>query len=274
MKGDLRMEKSKRTNRWLLPTALILFILEMITLPLVVILTYAGRAEGPDHLLTFANQKLTWDENTVVHDDGVAELSFFSQFYQNVNSENEDNVFAPGTEKLTVIRLKNESSEPAKYIALAYMIKECDILELYGRMEAPGATPTDEYPLPEGVTRDQVLDAVTGTVDSKGIQDFDIDWYWIFERGDEIEPGIYESDPIDTYLGNKAAWDVADDAIIGFYIIIEGDDGPINPNPPVTGANSMIRWGIVLIAISAVVLVFAIVRRVQEKKRERIEAEA
>ena len=269
---------SKRTNRWLLPTVLVLFILEVITLPLVVMLTYAGRAESPQHIITFANEKLTWDENTTVREDGIAELSFFSTYYQNVNSENEDNVFAPGTELPTTIRLKNASGDTVRYIALAWMIKECDILELYGDFQANGSSPATDYEdlLPEGVTVDDLIGAkaVTGTVDAGGIQDFDIDWYWIFERGDEIEPGIYESDPIDTYLGNKAAWDVADDAIIGFYIIIEGDDGPINPNPPVTGANSMIRWGIVLIAISAVVLVFAIVRRVQEKKRERIEAEA
>ena len=46
MKGDLRMKKS---NKWLLPTVLILFILEVVTLPLIVLLTYAGRAETPEH---------------------------------------------------------------------------------------------------------------------------------------------------------------------------------------------------------------------------------
>ena len=265
-KGTMRMEKSKRINKWLLPTILILFILEIITLPLMVILTYAGRSESPEHLLTFADQKLTWDENTVVHADGVAELSFFSQFYQNVNSENRDDVFAPGTEKLTVIRLKNDSSKPAKYTAIAYMIKESDELMLIGSMQAQGAAPTENYLLPEGVTRDQVLDALTGTVDSKAIQDFDIDWRWGFERGEEIEPGIYESDSIDTYLGNKAAWDVADDATIGFYIVIEGDDGPIAPNPPSTGAGSMLWWSIVLIAISAIILAFAVIMRVHERR--------
>ncbi|MCR5808089.1 MAG: hypothetical protein K6G56_00850 [Clostridiales bacterium] len=263
----------KRTNRWLLPTVLVLFILEVITLPLVVMLTYAGRAESPQHLLTFANKKLTWDENTTVHEDGIAELSFFSQYYQNVESQNEDNVFAPGTELPTVIRLKNDSGDTIKYTAFAWMIKECDILELYGDFKADGSSPATNYEhlLPEGVTPDDLIGAraVTGTVDPKAIQDFDIGWYWIFERGDEIEPGIYESDPIDTYLGNKAAWDTADDALIGFYIIIEGDEGPIPPGPPQTGAATMLQWGLVLIGISAIVLVFAIITRVRDNRRER-----
>lgn len=267
------MEKSKKKVGWLLPTALVLFILEIITLPLVLVLTYAGRAESPQHLLTFKNEKLTWDENTVVHDDGVAELSFFSTYYQNVNSENEDNVFAPGTELPTTIRLKNESGDTVRYIALAWMIKECDELDLHGDFEAPGSSPAADYErlLPEGVTADDLIGAraVTGTVDSKAIQDFDISWWWIFERGEEIEPGIYESDPIDTYLGNKAAWDVADDATIGFLIVIEGEDGPIPPEPPKTGGNSMLGWAIALVAISGAVLVFAIVRRVMENRREK-----
>ena len=270
------MDTVKKHNRWLLPTLLILFILVIITLPLMMFLTYAGRAESPSHLITFANEKLTWDENTVVHDDGVAELSFFSQYYQNVNSENEDNVFAPGTDQLTTIRLLNNSSDTIKYTAVAYMIKECETLPLYGRMDAPGSSSTNSYPLPEGVTEADVLNAVTGTVDGKNIKDFDISWYWVFESGEEIEPGIYESDPNDTYLGNKAAWDVADDAIIGFYIVVEGDNGPIppGPHPPTTGGASMFGWGIALIAISGIMLFIAVIDRLKEKKDEKKAREA
>lgn len=261
------MTEKNRKGRWLLPTALILFILEIITLPLIFVLTYAGRAERPQHLLTFADKKLTWDEDTVLNEDGSARLSFFSQVYQNVHSENEDNVFAPGTDQITTIRLKNASSDTITYTAVAYMIKESDVLPLYGKMESPGSVPTAVYTLPEGVSREQVIGAVTGTVESKGIQDFDIDWYWTFYVDD------YQ-DIVDTGLGNKAAWETADDAVIGFFIIVEGEDGPINPTPPGTGAKSMIGWGIALISISAAVLVFAIIRRVREKRMEQKNAPA
>ena len=271
------MSKAKKSNRWLLPTVLILFILEVITLPLMVMLTYAGRAEAPQHVVTFANKQLTWDENTTVDENGVARIAFFERTYQNVNSENEDNVFAPGTELNTVIRLKNASSDTIKYTALAWMIKDCDDLALFGDFSGNGAAVIDNYTgyLPEGVTVEDLLDggAVTGEVDGGGIHDFDVNWHWIFERGEEVEPGIYESDYIDTYLGNKAAWEVADDATIGFLIIVEGDEGgitpPPGPQPPQTGGNSMLTWGLVLIGISAVVLVFAVIRRIQERKEEK-----
>ena len=275
------MSKAKRRGSWLLPTVLILFILEVITLPLMVMLTYAGRAEAPQHVVTFSNQQLTWDENTAVDENGVADLSFFERTYQNVNSENEDNVFAPGTDLDTVIRLKNDSGDTIRYTALAWMLKDCEELALYGDFHANGSTPIDNYTgyLPAGVTTDDLLGvgAVTGTVEAQGIKDFDVDWHWIFERGEEVEPGIYESDYIDTYLGNKAAWDVADDSTIGFLIIVEGDDGPIipppgpGPKPPKTGGQSMLTWGLVLIGISGVVLIFAIIRRIKERKEERKE---
>ncbi len=261
------MAKSKKKNGWLLPATLVLFILSIISLPLMVILTYAGRSESPTHLLTFADEKLTWDENTEVGENGIAKLSFFSTYYQNVNSENEDNVFAPGTEQLTVIRLLNDSEETIEYTAISWMIKESDILPVYGRFESEGSVPTTNYAglLPEGVTEDQLLGAVTGSVDGKNIHDFDIDWYWTFERGDEVEPGIYEYDEIDTYLGNKAAWEEADDALIGFAIIVEGET-PV-PTPP-TGEGSMLYWGIGLVALSGVILLVELIFSRKQKKQE------
>ena len=105
------MANSNKKKNWLLPTTLILFILSVITLSLMAVVTYAWRNEDPTHLLTFENEKLTWDENTEVGENGVAHLSFFNTYYQNVNSENGDNVFAPGTEQDTLIRLKNNSDD-------------------------------------------------------------------------------------------------------------------------------------------------------------------
>lgn len=259
---------------WLLPATLILFILSVLTLPLMVILTYAGRSESPEHLLTFADEKLTWDENTEVGEDGIASLSFFKSVYQNVESSNEDHVFAPGTEKTTVIRLFNDSDDTIEYTAISWMIKECDILAVYGEFESEGSVPTTDYAglLPEGVTADQLLGAVTGTVDSKAIRDFDINWFWEFERGELVEsgenghPDIYEYDSDDTYLGNKAAWDEADDALIGFAIIVEGET-PVPPPP--TGEGSMIWWGVALVAISGTLLLVELIVSRRQKKAAR-----
>ena len=87
------------------------------------------------------------------------------------------------------------------------------------------------------------------------------------KRGDEVEPGIYESDFPDTYLGNKAAWDTADDSTIGFAIIVEGET-PV-PTPP-TGEGSMIWWGVGLVAVSGTIL---LVELIVNRRRKKAEAE-
>ena len=269
------MAKSNKRRGWLLPTTLILFILSVLTLSMMAMVTYAWRSEDPTHLLTFENEKLTWDENTTVGENGIARLSFFSTAYQNVNSENEDRVFAPGTEQDTLIRLKNNSDDTITYTAIAWMIKECDILALYGDFQAEGAAPTTDYQglLPEGVTPDDLLGvgAVTGTVSAKGIQDFDISWLWEYERGEVDDPGvgqipdIYEYDYDDTFLGNKAAWDEADDSIIGFAIIVEGET-PV-PTPP-TGTGSLIYWGIGLVAVTGALFIAELIVTRRNKKKQ------
>lgn|GEM_PF-501537 len=261
------MAKSKKRKSWLLPTTLILFIVLVLTFSMVAMITYAWRSEEPTHLLTFENETLTWDEDTEVDETGWARLRFFNTTYQNVNSENEDNVFAPGTEDTTIIRLKNDSDDTIQYTAIAWKIKECDILALFAGFEAEGSVPTTDYQglLPEGVTADQLIGAVTGTVDGKGIQDFDIGWYWEFERGEEVEPGIYEYDYDDTYLGNKAAWDIADDCTLGFAIIVEGET-PV-PTPP-TGHNTWLWWGAGLVGACGVLLIVELILNAKRKKRE------
>ena len=260
----------------MLPTVLIMFILSVITLSLMAVVTYAWRNEDPTHLLTFENEKLTWDENTVVGENGVAHLSFFSTTYQNVNSENEDRVFAPGTEQSTLIRLKNNSEDTITFTALAWMVKECDILAVTGDFQAENTTQTTNYQglLPDGVSPDDLLGVgcVTGTVSAKGIQDFDISWEWVFERGEIDDPGngvfpdIYEFDYDDTFLGNKAAWDEADDSTIGFAIIVEGET-PVPPPP--TGHGSMIYWGIGLVAVSGIILAVEIIFSIKRRKKDR-----
>ena len=63
---------SKKINQWLLPAVLILFILEIVTLPYMVQLTYAGRSEEAGHVLTYTEGKLTWDSATGIDENGVA----------------------------------------------------------------------------------------------------------------------------------------------------------------------------------------------------------
>ena len=66
----------------MLPAMLILFILQVILLPVMIGLTYAVPAERPQHILTYNTGSLVWDKATSVRPDGSAELSFFETLYK------------------------------------------------------------------------------------------------------------------------------------------------------------------------------------------------
>ena len=203
---------------WLLPTALILFLLEIILFPFVIQLAYAGRSENPEHVLTYTTNRLTWDSATGVDPDtGAAELSLFSSSYRNAVAENGEKIVAPGTQGTSIIRLKNAADKPITYIAVMYHIKEEDALPVEPVLaESDTFARTDTYPLPEDVAPEQVVQAVSGSLEAGRIQDFDISWLWNYYESDA-------RDAVDTELGNRAAWQTADDVTVGLYIVVEED---------------------------------------------------
>ena len=261
-----------RTYPWLLPAVLILFLTQVVLFPFAMGFTYAGRNESPHHVLTYTTGSLTWNSATGVDPDtGVAELSLFSDHYQNVQSDNGEKVVAPGTENTNIVRLKNSVSRTITYVAVMYRIKEETALPVEPTLlDDEAFTNTDTYPLPDGVTQDQVVRAVTGTVDGGQIQDFDIHWQWNYYDSDQ-------RDQVDTALGNEAAWVEADEVTAGLYIVVMEDEDPgdpgepdqpyIPPAVPKTGDNSHPTLYLTLMAISGVVLVLLLWDRRQEKKR-------
>ncbi len=279
MKGFI----SEKVSRWLLPAVLILFLLEIITMPFVVGLTYSGRSESPDHILTYYKGTLTWDSHTDIREDGVACLDFFDAIHYHVVSSGFDNVMAPGTEGTNVVRLANDASGPITYTAVLFEVKTSDLLPVNAQMiDREEFSSTTKYWLPEGVREQDVIKVVTGDVGGGMVVDFDVYWYWPFEQS-EIR------DMVDTGLGNKA---FADQAIVGLYIVVEDDnvyeepetpddpidpvdpvdpddpDDPITPEPPGT-SDSTIGAYIVLMIISFAVLVLLIVDRCMAKKCEK-----
>ncbi|MGI5906948.1 MAG: hypothetical protein ACOX85_12005 [Candidatus Pararuminococcus gallinarum] len=216
-----------KKKNWLMSVALILFLLSVILIPFSVERTYAGRNEKPNHILTYTTGSLTWDNATDVDEKtGVAELSLFNSTYQNVQAENQDKVVAPGTEGSNIVRLKNDMDYSIEYIAVMYRMKEENSLPVEPVMaDDESFTDTDTYLLPEGVTEEQVIRAVTGTVGANELQDFDITWLWQYYESDE-------RDQIDTALGNKAAWEIPDEIQAGLYIIVVEDSGLGDPYTP------------------------------------------
>ena len=88
------MQTVKR-REWIFSAILILFIVQVILLPVMIGLTYATRSEQPEHILTYTTGSLIWDKDTAVRPDGSASLSFFETLYENVNAENAERCWRP-----------------------------------------------------------------------------------------------------------------------------------------------------------------------------------
>lgn len=254
LREEVVMNHIVKIRDWMFPVMLILFILQVILLPVVIGLTYATRSERPEHILTYTTGSLVWDKDTSVRPDGSAELSFFETLYENVNAENAEKVLAPGTEKDSIIRLKNNTKKTVRYTAILYSLSTTPDLDIGATLSGDGFSDTSDYTLPDKIKKESVVRAVGGALGAEKMQDFDINWFWNFEDESDIDG----RDRIDTYLGNKAADGDADEATLGFYLVVH-DGGDIEPSPQ-TGDNTMIGGYIVLMFISGgmcLILTFA-----------------
>ncbi|MDO4618739.1 MAG: hypothetical protein Q4B31_04365 [Clostridia bacterium] len=203
---------SPETSRKLLPVVLILFILEVFSFPFVVGITYANQAQPPDHILTYAKNKLVWNTPERINDEGVYELSLFSDEYEGVKSKDGRKVIAPGTEGGNVVRLVNGVKGSIEYYAILY--KKQTTTDLNVNVTLSGDNLTDSaFPstLPDGVAAGDIVRSVKGSLRGSRIQDFDIRWVWDYHTSDA-------QDLIDTALGSKTNLDGLE---IGLYIVVE-----------------------------------------------------
>lgn len=246
----------QKVNPWLLPTVLILFILQVITLPFVAAFTYAGRSDSPEHILTYKVGSLQWDSATNIDKNGVAELSLFRAEYDNVESEDGEKVIAPGTQGHNLVRLKNSVSGPVNYYAVLYSIESNPDLPVQVSMSANRALPIGKNyaPIPYGVQSDQVLQCFKGVLNEDRIQDFDIYWDWAF-YDDELQ------DEIDTMLGDAEEEDIT----VGLYIVVEDNNEYIIPK---TGDDSRFGMYLGLLLISGTMLVILLA---EERRRRKCE---
>jgi len=201
--------------RWLLPVLLILFILVVATLPMMIGLTYSGRSDDPDHVLTYTKGQLQWDAGSSVDSDGAAIMDLFDAEYTNVKSDDGRDIVAPGTDGHSFIRLKNNVDGQITYTAVLYRIRTDEDLKVNVSLEGEYQK-ANKYTLPEGVTTDMVVQAVTGTVKGREAKDFDIVWDWAFYENDE-------QDAKDTALGVKAQT-APDRVTVGVYIVVEDNN--------------------------------------------------
>lgn len=221
------MRKKNELRSWLLTVASVIFVLQLIMLPFAFGVTYASGNLHPEHTLTYTTGTLTWDGDTPVLSDGTAQLSLFDAAYLHVAADNGEKVVAPGTEAQATVRLSGD-----------------------------GLTDTERYTLPEGVSANAVIRAVTGSVRGSGIQDLDIGWLWLFEDG---------RDTLDTLLGDQSAAGQAQRCTLGVYITVEDDNVPPDRDPvirpegsPKTGDSFRQGLYIAAMAVSGVLLVVLI----------------
>ncbi|MBQ4564450.1 MAG: hypothetical protein IJA58_08205 [Lachnospiraceae bacterium] len=250
---------SKKINQWLLPAVLILFILEIVTLPYMVQLTYAGRSEEAGHVLTYTEGKLTWDSATGIDENGVACLDLFDAEYEGVSSAEGDNVIAPGTEGFNIVRLHNAVEGAVSFTAVLYRIRTNEALPVEAQLEGVGVEDALEYPLPDRVKEEQVIRAVTGSLPGGQIQDFDITWLWSYFDDEE-------QDVIDTLLGDRSALDESDRVTIGLYIVVNDGNDYVVPDTPFTGDEGSFGMYLALMCISGILLVILWMDRRRERR--------
>lgn len=249
-----------RNRKWLTVTLVFLLALEIMTFPYVVGVSFADRSENPNHTLTYTKKKLTWTTTEGVNDQGAAIFGIFDPRYANVESENEDYVVAPGTESGTFIRLLNNSSKEITYYAVMYMMEKPENLPVDAALTGENLKTTSDYTLPDGVLREDVVRAVTGTVKSNNKQDFDLSWAWDFYES-------HAQDVRDTALGDQSAAGDPGTVTIGFYLVVEEEEDYTKPSNPKTGDDFNLWLYVAIMALSALALLFLLLERIWERKR-------
>lgn len=250
-----------KIRKIMLPIIVILFLLEVLTLPLVLGMTYATGSETPEHILTFAERNLTWDMHTETNSSGAAVLSLFEAVYGNAKSHNDEKIIAPGTSGKSIVRLKNEDENPINFTALVYSIRTDEKLPAEVSLAGEGFSPTNNYTLPQGISKENVISAVCGTVKSGGIQDFDINWLWEFDKNSA-------QDYADTIFGDNAANDRAERIKAGIIIYVEDESGDIIVSSPQTGHYGVLSGYFILMLISLLLLVFLAITNPKRKNEE------
>lgn len=236
-----------KVKRWILPVLLMMLVLTVMLLPFSLSFAYAGRSEEANHILTYDDHALLWNQDTVVDVSGSAKLNIFEKQYPNVKSENDEKIIAPGTQNTNIIRLKNNEDYDIDYTAVFYYISEEETLPLYPEVISDNSVSLSDYALPEHVEKNHVIKAVQGTVSGHQIQDFDISWSWQYLEDKK-------QDLLDTDLGNKAAFDTADQAEIGVYFVVEADDMTISAKPVETGDDRRFLPYIILMTASIIAI--------------------
>lgn len=204
-----------------------------------------------EHTLTYTKGKLVWTDATV-DQNGVAVFDLFSDTYTNVHSHNTDQVIAPGTNGEVTVHLHNGVEGKVSYTAVLYYKTVNENLPVETRLNVGDkAEDTGSFDLPEAVSVDQIIRAVTGTVKGKGTQDLIINWDWPIDKDSEL----------DTDLGNEQ---VQNEYLVGLYIVVEDGNTYTTPggSPQTGGGSTALITGMLstICIVGALILLYKIRR--------------
>ena len=216
--------------------------------------------------MSVSDEEGRWTTNT--------EVALFHIFYEDgeqqitVQSDDGDNVIAPGTENSYTFKLKNTGDVALDYtVTVDAYVTPADITipvtaRLQNRYNSEWVVGGQED-YADVVTLDQAKD--TETIGAGKYTYYTLDWVWPFESGD---------DAWDTNLG-----DMAEEQDITFTLSIqtvsyisENPDDTSGLTPPQTGDDSKIAiwYAVALICIALIILL--VIYQAREKRRARVEA--
>ena len=237
------MEQKLNARRGILAVlAVVLLAAAVLTFPYAFGLTWSLPGSDTDRTLTYTVGSLTWDSAADIDENGVIVLSVFRPEYASVSAQNGDKVVAPGTEKSTGIRLLNSSAGSVSYTAALYRL-DAETVPVTAALS--GADTVGSYALPNGVSAEQVVGAVGGTLGAGGSDTLSVDWLWQFTVDDE-------TDRSDTELGNDAD---PDEVEYGVYIVVT-DTNTGDSSTPRTGDSSHTAVWFIMAVVSLCAVIF------------------
>lgn len=228
----------------------------------------------------------TSDENTIwsTHTD----IEIFRLKHDNngdgvftVVTSDGDKVFAPGTENDYTFTIKNTNTVSLDYTLEVEAFVKTDVdgveqwLPIQGRLYNHFS---GEYMVGSATEWPDVLELngakEEGVIAAGNIKDYTLQWRWPFERGEQIQEGLYKGDYTedfyDTMLGNLAV-----DHDLELHIIIRTsawlDENPDEPGggPPHTGdENNQTGWMIAAgAALVGIIILLILLKRDDKKNR-------
>lgn len=219
------MNTKKAINKWIFPSFFALFIIECTLLPSILGMTQCTNKGIPEHIITYSTGKLVWDINTEVDSSGTAKLLIFENNYGILDGTNGTPIILPGMDNKCSVHLNNSTERDVKYTAVLCERKSENLIYLKTRMNCDNSTDSNEYTLPENASDCKVTRAVTGTLGSKKVEDFNVECFWDYQgQSEETVEGSIVTD-LDTISASKEGESI----FIGLYITVEDNGKTVFP---------------------------------------------